>query len=46
MELVTSKTAEAVAKQELEEVKAKLESLRKMISLHPRQPGQRTAIPS
>lgn len=32
MELVTSKTAEAVAKQELEEVKAKLESLRKMIS--------------
>ncbi|KAJ6066069.1 hypothetical protein N7499_012143 [Penicillium canescens] len=32
MELVTSKTAEAVAKQELEEVKGKLEALRKMIS--------------
>ncbi|KAJ5651707.1 hypothetical protein N7507_009133 [Penicillium longicatenatum] len=32
LELVASKTAEAVAKQELEEVKGKLESLRKMIS--------------
>ena len=32
LELVTSKTAEAVAQQELEEVKAKLDSLRKLIS--------------
>lgn len=32
LELVNAKTAEAVAKQELEEVKGKLESLRKMIS--------------
>jgi hypothetical protein len=32
MELVQAKTAEAVAKQELEEVKGKLDSLRKMIS--------------
>lgn len=32
LELVNAKTAEAVAKQELEEVKAKLESLRKLIS--------------
>jgi predicted transcriptional regulator len=32
MELVNAKTAEAVAKQELEEVKGKMESLRKMIS--------------
>ncbi|KAK9849721.1 hypothetical protein MYU51_013233 [Penicillium brevicompactum] len=32
MELVNAKTAEAVAKQELEEVKGKLDSLRKMIS--------------
>ncbi|KAK9609669.1 hypothetical protein V6Z98_010207 [Aspergillus fumigatus] len=31
LELVNAKTAEAVAKQELEEVKAKLDSLRKMI---------------
>lgn len=31
MELVTAKTAEAVARQELEEVKGKLESFRKMI---------------
>ncbi|PLB34945.1 putative GTPase activating protein (Evi5) [Aspergillus candidus] len=31
MELVTSKTAEAVAKQELEEVKAKMEGLRRMV---------------
>lgn len=31
-ELVNAKTAEAVAKQELEEVKSKLDSLRKMIS--------------
>ncbi|KAL1966210.1 hypothetical protein VTN77DRAFT_4762 [Rasamsonia byssochlamydoides] len=32
LELVNAKTAEAVAKQELEEVKAKLESLKRMIS--------------
>lgn len=32
LELVAAKTSEAVAKQELEEVKAKLDSLRKMIS--------------
>ncbi|KAF7715177.1 Uncharacterized protein PECH_006081 [Penicillium ucsense] len=32
LELVNSKTAEAIAKQELEEVKGKLEALRKMIS--------------
>ncbi|KAJ9308533.1 hypothetical protein DTO217A2_2026 [Paecilomyces variotii] len=32
LELVNAKTAEAVAKQELEEVKAKLDSLRKMFS--------------
>ncbi|KAL4798335.1 rab-GTPase-TBC domain-containing protein [Aspergillus venezuelensis] len=31
LELVNAKTAEAVAKQELEEVKAKLDSLRKMV---------------
>lgn len=31
MELVTAKTAEAVAKQELEEVKAKMEGLRRMV---------------
>ena len=31
LELVTSKTAEAVARQELEEVKAKLDTLRKML---------------
>lgn len=36
LELVNAKTAEAVAKQELEEVKAKLDALRKMISApHP-----------
>ncbi|RHZ56398.1 hypothetical protein CDV55_105439 [Aspergillus turcosus] len=34
LELVNAKTAEAVAKQELEEVKAKLDSLRKMIGGH------------
>jgi hypothetical protein len=32
LELVNAKTAEAVAKQELEEVKGKLDSLRKMVS--------------
>ncbi|CAG7989921.1 unnamed protein product [Penicillium salamii] len=32
MELVNAKTAEAVAKQELEEVKGRLDSLRKMVS--------------
>lgn len=39
LELVNAKTAEAVAKQELEEVKAKLDSLRRMIS-GPRTPSQ------
>ena len=33
LELVQAKTAEAVAKQEAEEAKAKLESLRKMLNL-------------
>lgn len=36
LELVNSKTAEAVAKQELEEVKAKLDSLRKLMNGHSR----------
>lgn len=40
LELVGAKTAEAVAKQELEEVKAKLDSLRKMISA-PSQSGSK-----
>lgn len=39
LELVNAKTAEAVAKQELEEVKAKLDALRKMISAPHAQPG-------
>lgn len=39
LELVNAKTSEAVAKQELEEVKAKLDALRKMISAPPSQPG-------
>ncbi|KAF9892039.1 ecotropic viral integration site [Aspergillus nanangensis] len=39
LELVNSKTAEAVAKQELEEVKSKLESLRKLIG------GSQLALP-
>ncbi|KAF7114560.1 hypothetical protein CNMCM5793_009205 [Aspergillus hiratsukae] len=34
LELVNAKTAEAVAKQELEEVKAKLDSFRKMVGGH------------
>ncbi|KAL2869739.1 putative GTPase activating protein (Evi5) [Aspergillus lucknowensis] len=38
LELVNAKTAEAVAKQELEEVKAKLDSLRKMVG------GSRTGL--
>ncbi|KAJ5231891.1 uncharacterized protein N7469_006479 [Penicillium citrinum] len=38
LELVNAKTAEAVAKQELEEVKGKMESLRKMISAPHSQP--------
>lgn len=36
LELVNAKTAEAVAKQELEEVKAKMDSLRKLINGHAR----------
>lgn len=36
LELVNAKTAEAVAKQELEEVKAKLDSLRKLMNGHTR----------
>jgi hypothetical protein len=36
LELVNSKTAEAVAKQELEEVKAKLDSLRRLMNGHSR----------
>ncbi|KAJ5083027.1 hypothetical protein N7532_012070 [Penicillium argentinense] len=39
LELVNAKTAEAVAKQELEEVKAKLDALRKMISAPHSQPS-------
>ena len=36
LELVNAKTAEAVAKQELEEVKAKLDSLRRLMNGHSR----------
>ena len=39
LELVNAKTAEAVARQELEEVKAKLDSLRKMIGGGPAMTG-------
>ena len=39
LELVNSKTAEAVAKQELEEVKGKLDSLRKMLGGGPSPPS-------
>ncbi|KAJ5623594.1 hypothetical protein N7490_012199 [Penicillium lividum] len=39
LELVASKTAEAVARQELEEAKCKLDSLRKMISAPAAHPG-------
>ena len=39
LELVNSKTAEAVARQELEEVKGKLESLRKMLGGSSTSPG-------
>ena len=39
LELVNAKTAEAVAKQELEEVKGKLDSLRRMISGNAASPG-------
>ncbi|PQE14113.1 Rab-GAP TBC domain protein [Rutstroemia sp. NJR-2017a BVV2] len=38
LELVQAKTAEAIAKQEAEEAKAKLESLRKMLGLQSGQP--------
>ncbi|KAJ5448592.1 Protein of unknown function DUF3405 [Penicillium cf. griseofulvum] len=41
MELVTAKTAEAVAKQELEEVKGKLDALRKMIKTQGTNPESR-----
>ncbi|OJJ82633.1 putative GTPase activating protein (Evi5) [Aspergillus glaucus CBS 516.65] len=40
LELVNAKTAEAVAKQELEEVKGKMESLRKMVSGQQRASGE------
>lgn len=40
LELVNAKTAEAVAKQELEEVKGKMESLRKMVSGQQRSSGE------
>ena len=39
LELVNAKTAEAVARQELEEVKGKLDSLRKMLGGSPTSPG-------
>ena len=39
LELVQAKTAEAVAKEELEEVKGKLEALRKMLGGSPISPG-------
>ena len=39
LELVTAKTAEAVARQELEEVKGKLDSLRKLLGGTPTSPG-------
>ena len=39
LELVQAKTAEAVAKQEAEEAKAKLESLRKMLGMGTPSPG-------
>ena len=39
LELVNSKTAEAIAKQELEEVKGKLDSLRKLLGGTPASPG-------
>ncbi|KAL9111187.1 MAG: hypothetical protein Q9187_007953, partial [Circinaria calcarea] len=39
LELVNSKTGEAIAKQELEEVKSKLDSLRKLLSGTPASPG-------
>lgn len=41
LELVNAKTAEAVAQQELEEVKGKLDALRKLISSPHSQPGAR-----
>lgn len=40
LELVNAKTAEAVARQELEEVKAKLDSLRKLVSAPQRSPSR------
>ncbi|KAJ5593849.1 uncharacterized protein N7459_000057 [Penicillium hispanicum] len=43
LELVNAKTAEAVAKQELEEVKGKLEALRKLISAPHSQPTAKLA---
>ncbi|KAA8649675.1 hypothetical protein EYZ11_008142 [Aspergillus tanneri] len=45
LELVNSKTAEAVAKQELEEVKAKMEGLRKMVAASQRGQSQNGMIP-
>jgi len=51
LELVNAKTAEAVARQELEEVKGKLDSLRKMLGgsaaspSHRASPSEATALP-
>lgn len=45
LELVSAKTAEAVARQELEEVKGKLDSLRKLVgSLSPASPGTSSGV--
>ena len=46
LELVNAKTAEAIARQELEEVKAKLDSLRKMIGGGPATTGSSGHRPS
>lgn len=46
LELVNAKTAEAVARQELEEVKAKMEGLRKQLALQQRAQSQTPEPPS
>lgn len=46
LELVQAKTAEAVAKQEAEEAKAKLEGLRKMLGMSGESPGGHRVSPS
>ena len=46
LELVNAKTAEAVARQELEEVKGKLDSLRKLLGTSPGSPGHQRQSPS